>query len=144
MTFNEKLNEVSRITTLICFPQTQMMHETKQVNVASRFTCKSLGDVLLLPLPRLVVFVSGPLVILRQPALPSLLRQIRLPWDALLIWGVIELDLPSPPACCSTTSSPLQLCKTKQTCYELSQIKCYKAIQNVDEFVFHQNRFRDV
>lgn len=44
-----------------------------------RFTCESFGNVVFLPLPGLVVLISRPLVVLREPALPAVhLKPLRL------------------------------------------------------------------
>lgn len=66
-------------------------------------TCKSLGDVVLLPLPGLVVLIRRSLVVLRQPAaLLALLLKFTVqgsqaPASLVFVGGVVELHPASWP-----------------------------------------------
>lgn len=73
-------------------------------------TCKSFGDVILLPFPGLVVLIGRPLVVLRQPAallLSFSVRRTRALCSHIFIGGIVELH-PAPRT--SSSWAALQLC----------------------------------
>lgn len=62
-------------------------------------TGEGFRDVLLLPLPGLIVFICGSLVILGQTALPLVLRGGPLGSGSLFIRAVVELRAAPAPIC---------------------------------------------
>lgn len=93
-------------------------------------TCKGFGNPLLLPLPRLVVLLGGPLVILRQSALSGAAQELGVRVAAVLSWlvrRVIQGQLPQRSFFRASPTWP-DLCNGRKTA-------CYSWTGNTSSFV---------